>query len=173
MIEKLMCVDDDNFIGTYQCDGKTVKLLKSELRKIWDYDDDGTFIKLHSNGMNQVYGIITVADGQGGVAVVWDGSTGKITHISEAAYAIDVAVTENNIYALLEISNFVTASTVKLIRNNLGEMDPNKEGEEVSVDIPQEVFKNIDARECATLYVDDKEGRVEIEGIGVFPFNLK
>ena len=94
MIENLFCIDDDRIIGAYGYDGKRIELLKADVRALWNYEDDGTFIKLHCKD-KQVYGIITVAAGQGGAAVVWDAATGKIIHLSDGAYAFDVAITDN------------------------------------------------------------------------------
>ena len=161
MIKNLRCIDNENYIGSFENEGETIYLTKEAVRKYWKYEEDGTHIKLHSNG-SRVWGTITIAQGQAGVVVVWN-CQGEIEHITNGEFAVDSEVNNGFVYTLADIAYFGRASTVKLYRSEFGKKDISN-ADEMDVNIPEDLFrfKGIDP-DTILLQIskDGKKGRIK------------
>ncbi len=144
MIQNLMSVIDGDILFTYQYDGREEALSFSSLKPLWDHADasevEDWFFQINGN---QIIGYITVAEGQGGIAFIWDAGAKKIVHISNAEYAVSLYCDDCYLYTLSDINYWGKPSTLALYRSKVGIIDPES-AEEVKTDIPEDLIRDSD-----------------------------
>ena len=97
---RLVCMG--NVIALYRREGHGGSVLFSALSEYWQYsneeDVEEAILQPMSDG--NILGILTTAQGQGGIVFIWDTLRDIPVHLSEVSYAIAATVFDDKVFAL-------------------------------------------------------------------------
>ena len=169
MIDNIQILLKNGIVLTYTKHGEGVEktLEFSKLFEYWDYADDEEepYLSVGAVG-NMIYGIMTIAESQGGIIFIYDCDTEKVVHVSNGDYGVDFDVEDGYVYLLCYVSNFVTKGHFMIFRTEYGVKDSIIEGTAIQCDLPDaddplNARIGVDGRKL-TVLIDGKEHVIEI-----------
>ena len=128
--------DNGDVMFTYDYNNETLPFNYSDLAPYWEYATsvDSPYFCVHAEGDN-IVGVMTVSDGQGGIAFIWDAKLEKLVHLSEASFGISVTTRDDKIYVLSHVVRFTGEPKLVITETPIGVMDPFAEGKVIPSDI--------------------------------------
>lgn len=164
MIENVRYVANQRTLIKVETDKGHFNISYRDIRPYWNYATqmDFEYGKAIVSGDNLIFCILT-AEGQGGVACVWDCNENKLIHISEASYFVSAAIANDRIYILHNIFCWGVASHLRVSAIPLGVMDAWKEGTYLYADTPAEIDDYTTVVPEAQIIVEDKKISIQFE----------
>lgn len=119
----------NRYLLEYSVNGNEGVIKYSDLKKYYEYatKDDCEYINANICD-DKIVICFTVAQGQGGVVAVWDTVTKHFTHVSNGEYSVTATLSNNKIYIISNVHNFMTSDYYELTYISYGTINSLEDG---------------------------------------------